>query len=68
MQQGFDKKRELSPQKRGEPEIRAYLDNSATTRPCREAVEAHGGILEVERTGPDGTVFMFTVRKKEAAP
>lgn len=35
---------------------------------CREAVEAHGGILEVERTGPDGTVFMFTVRKKEAAP
>ena len=33
---------------------------------CREAVEAHGGSLKVERTGPGGTVFAFTVLKREA--
>lgn len=33
---------------------------------CREAVEAHGGRLEVERTSPEGTVFAFTVLKKGA--
>lgn len=32
---------------------------------CRDAVEVHGGTLEVERTGPDGTVFAFTVLRKE---
>ena len=32
---------------------------------CREAAEAHGGMLEVERTGPDGTVFVFTVLRRE---
>lgn len=32
---------------------------------CREAVEVHGGTLKVERTGPDGTVFAFTVLRKE---
>ena len=31
---------------------------------CREAVEAHGGELWVERTGPEGTVFAFTVLKE----
>ncbi len=35
---------------------------------CREAVEAHGGTLAVERTGPEGTVFAFTVLRKEEAP
>ena len=35
---------------------------------CREAVEAHGGNLKVERTGPEGTVFAFTVLKREAEP
>lgn len=34
---------------------------------CQEAVEAHGGTLELEHTGPDGTVFTFTVLKKEAS-
>ena len=33
---------------------------------CREAVESHGGRLEVESTGPEGTVFAFTVLKREA--
>ena len=33
---------------------------------CREAVESHGGRLEVERTGLEGTVFAFTVMKREA--
>ena len=32
---------------------------------CREAVEAHGGDIRVERTGPEGTVFAFTVPKEE---
>ena len=32
---------------------------------CREAVEAHGGEIWVERTGPEGTVFAFTVLKEE---
>ena len=31
---------------------------------CREAVEAHGGEIWVERTGPEGTVFAFTVLKE----
>ena len=35
---------------------------------CREAVEAHGGNLKVECTGPEGTVFAFTVLKREAEP
>ena len=35
---------------------------------CREAVEAHGGMLEVERTGPQGTVFAFTVLRRELEP
>ena len=35
---------------------------------CREAVEAHGGMLEVERTGPEGTVFAFTVLRRELEP
>ena len=35
---------------------------------CREAVEAHGGMLDVERTGPEGTVFAFTVLRKEMGP
>ena len=35
---------------------------------CRDAVEAHGGTLEVERTGPDGTVFAFTVLRRELEP
>ena len=35
---------------------------------CREAVEAHGGTMEVERTGPDGTVFAFTVLRRELEP
>lgn len=32
---------------------------------CREAVEAHGGMLEIEHTGPAGTVFAFTALRKE---
>ena len=32
---------------------------------CQEAVEAHGGQIWVERTGPEGTSFAFTVRKEE---
>ena len=32
---------------------------------CREAVEAHGGEIWVERTGPEGSVFAFTVLKEE---
>lgn len=35
---------------------------------CREAVEAHGGMLDVERTGHEGTVFAFTVLRKEIEP
>ena len=35
---------------------------------CRDAVEAHGGTLEVERTGPEGTVFVFTVLRRELGP
>ena len=35
---------------------------------CRDAVEVHGGNLEVERTGPNGTVFAFTVLKRETTP
>lgn len=31
---------------------------------CREAVEAHGGEIWVERTGPEGTAFVFTVLKE----
>lgn len=31
---------------------------------CREAVEAHGGEIWVERTGPEGTAFAFTVPKE----
>ncbi len=46
MQQGFEKERKGPPQKREAPEIRAYLDNSATTRPCREAVEAAALFME----------------------
>ena len=34
---------------------------------CKEAVEAHGGEIWVERTGPEGTVFAFTVSKEERA-
>lgn len=34
---------------------------------CREAVQAHGGEIWVERTGPEGTVFAFTVLKEEGA-
>lgn len=32
---------------------------------CLRAVEAHGGSMSVERTGPEGTVFAFTVLRKE---
>lgn len=35
---------------------------------CREAVEAHGGEIWVERTGPAGTVFAFTVPKEADQP
>lgn len=35
---------------------------------CREVVEAHGGSIAVEHTGPEGTVFAFTVRKREGEP
>ena len=31
---------------------------------CREAVEAHGGEIWVERTGPEGATFAFTVLKE----
>lgn len=31
---------------------------------CQEAVQAHGGKIWVERTGPEGTIFAFTVRKE----
>lgn len=31
---------------------------------CREAVESHGGTIWVEQTGPEGTVFAFTVLKE----
>ena len=31
---------------------------------CREAVEAHGGRIWVERTGPGGTTMVFTVLKE----
>ena len=31
---------------------------------CQEAVEAHGGEIWVEKTGPEGTVFAFTVLKE----
>ncbi len=34
---------------------------------CREAVEAHGGEIWVERTGPGGTVFAFTAPKEGEA-
>lgn len=33
---------------------------------CQEAVQAHGGDIWVERTGPEGTVFVFTVPKEES--
>lgn len=32
---------------------------------CAEAVEAHGGSIRVESTGPEGTVFAFTAPKTE---
>ena len=32
---------------------------------CREAVEVHGGTIEVESTGENGTTFVFTVLRKE---
>lgn len=32
---------------------------------CREVVDAHGGKIWVEKTGPDGTVFAFTILKEE---
>ncbi|MDY3013980.1 MAG: HAMP domain-containing sensor histidine kinase [Evtepia sp.] len=32
---------------------------------CREAVEAHGGQLNLEQTGPSGTVFVFTVQREK---
>lgn len=32
---------------------------------CREVVEAHGGQIWVERTGPAGTVIAFTVKKED---
>ena len=32
---------------------------------CREAVELHGGTISVEKTGPSGATFVFTVLKKE---
>lgn len=35
---------------------------------CQDAVEVHGGTLKVERTGPEGTVFAFTVLRKEIEP
>lgn len=35
---------------------------------CREAVETHGGEIWLERTGPSGTVFAFTVRKEAQNP
>jgi signal transduction histidine kinase len=28
---------------------------------CRDLVTAYGGVMEIESTGPDGTVFMFTL-------
>ena len=31
---------------------------------CRDVVEAHGGTIEMEKTGPDGTVFAFTILKR----
>ncbi len=65
MQQGFDKKRELSPQKRGEPEIRAYLDNSATTRPCREAVEAAARSMEENWGNPSSLHTMGFLAEQE---
>ena len=35
---------------------------------CREAVEAHGGQIELEKTGPEGSVFRFTVLKRRLEP
>ena len=32
---------------------------------CREAIEAHGGKIQLEKTGPDGTTFSFTVLQEE---
>ena len=32
---------------------------------CREAVEAHGGEIWLERTGPEGTEFAFAIWKEE---
>ena len=35
---------------------------------CREAVEAHGGMLDVERTGPEGNRFcLHSVEKGDGA-
>lgn len=31
---------------------------------CRDAVEAHGGRIELEKTGPEGSTFAFTVLKR----
>ena len=33
---------------------------------CQEAVEAHGGEIWVDQTGPEGTVFAFTILKEES--
>ena len=35
---------------------------------CKEAVEAHGGQIWVERTGPEGTVFAFTIPREAEEP
>jgi len=60
------------------PEISASMfEPFHTTKPdglgiglsiCKAIVDEHGGMLNVEKTGPDGTTFVFTLPAANTAP